>query len=47
MGFFDNIFSQCFSAGLMVSQAFAALLYACILLLLLYTLGHFAWWLIA
>jgi hypothetical protein len=47
MGFFDSIFSRCFNAGLLVSQAFAALLYAAILLLILYTLGHFTWWLLA
>lgn len=47
MGFFDKIFGRCFTAGLLASQAFAALLYACILLQLLYALGHFAWWLIS
>lgn len=47
MGSFDTIVGRCFTAGLLISQAFAALLYASILLLLLYSLGKFAWWLIA
>ena len=47
MAFFDAIFGRCFAAGLLVSQAFAALLYLSILLLTVWTVGQFAWWLIA
>ena len=47
MAFFDAFFGRCFAAGLLVSQAFAALLYLTILLLTVWTVGQFAWWLIA
>ena len=42
MGFFDRIFGTCFAAGLLISQAFAALLYFSIFALMLYTFGHIA-----
>lgn len=42
MGFFDRIFGTCFSAGLLISQAFAVLLYFSIFALTLYALGHTA-----
>lgn len=42
MQFIDGIFQKCFSAGMLVSQAFAVVLFVSILLLTLFVMGQSA-----